>query len=209
MKKIYLALATGVAAFSAVAQQQLPNAGFEEGWKNCVPWTSDGNAKECTDYKSKELGQTPTDYTSEKKNWTISHVIGMNGLGATVVGGKTEGYNSASAVKVNNVPNSMMPTQKVPGYVTLGTPWSTAVGMGNNPDGGSFGGIQFTDRPESITFKYKRTRAEGSSSTEPATVVAYLWKGTFEQDNVPGNISFSVTKKTMVNRDRNIPDITR
>lgn len=200
MKKIYLTLATGVVALSAAAQQQLPNAGFEDGWADCVPWTSNGNKKT---FEAKNMDGTKIK-AQTPGNWTISQVIGIGGLGATLVGEKAAGCNSAASVKIYNAPNSLVPEQKVPGYVTLGTTWSTAVGMGNNPDGGSFGGIKFTERPESITFMYKRTRAEGSTSTEPATVVAYLWNGTFKQANVPGNIAFSVKKTEMANRDRNI-----
>jgi len=200
MKKIYLTLAAGVFTLTAAAQQQLPNAGFEDGWGACIPWTSTGNNDTFTPKGASQNVQTPG-------NWTISHVIGMKFLGkwmgSTAVGEATEGYNSNKAVKVYNSSNSALNTQIVPGYFTLGTTWSTAKGMGNNPDGGSFGGVAFSNRPESITFMYKRTH--GGESTEPATVVAYLWKGTFKQIDVPGNIDMSKpTTCTMTNRDRNI-----
>lgn len=193
MKKLYFTLAAGVLAFSAAAQQQLPNAGFEDGWGDCKPWTSKNNTS--------KKGTTPGD-------WTISQVIGISGLGATIVGEVTDGYNSDKAVKIYNNKNSIA-SNIVPGYVTLGTTWSTAVGTSaKNADGGTWGGIAFTDRPESITFMYKRTHDTDydTDSSEPATVVAYLWKGTFKQAKVPGNIvvAGSATTCTMENRDRNI-----
>lgn len=192
MKKIYLTLAAGLFTLTAAAQQQLPNAGFEEGWGACTPWTSSKNTK--------TYGTTPG-------NWTISQVSGINGVGATIVGEAAEGFESAKAVLVKNSPNSIVTDQIVPGYVALGKTWSTSV-MGKKNDGGSWGGIAFTDRPESITFMYKRTHGEGS--TEPATVVAYLWKGTFKQANVPADIKMfgSATTCTMENRDRNILDMS-
>lgn len=204
MKKIYLTLAAGLFTLTAAAQQQLPNAGFEEGWGACTPWTAN-------DKNTKTQGTTPGD-------WRISQVIGINGTGATTVGEETEGYESAKAVKVYNSPNSILSSQIVPGYVTLGKTWSTSK-LGSSNDGGSWGGIAFTERPESITFMYKRTHAiinqdeiekdpnkQPVYSTEPATVVAYLWKGTFKQANVPADIQMfsNPTKCTMENRDRNI-----
>lgn len=189
MRKIYLTLGCSLALLPAVAQDpQLPNNGFEEPFTDCIPWTSTGNTK--------TTGTTPTD-------WTISQVVGLNGLGATIVGEVVEGYESAQAVKVYNTANAFMPSQIVPGYVTFGTTWSTSV-LGQENDGGTFGGLDFTGRPTEITFMYKRELgAEGN--TEPATVVVYLWKGTYTQAEVPGNIAFdSPTTIAMENRDRNI-----
>lgn len=210
MKKFYIiAVAAALCAGNAVAQDkpQLPNADFEGAWNDCVPWTSNGNTK--------TMGTTPA-------NWCIAQVIGISGTGKTLVGVKDTGYNGeGSCVKVVNSNNSTKWTQVVPGYVTLGTTWSTAKGFtGSNPDGGTFGGIDFTGRPESVTFVYKRvhgtTNADGSeiysntgNTEEKATVVAYLWKGEYEQADVPGNIIVLGTpqKVTMVNRDRNILDM--
>ncbi len=181
---MYSALLMGAMGLNATAQQQLPNSGFEEEWVNCIPWTSNGN--------SKDIGSTPS-------GWCISQVIGVSGLGKTEVGFKTEGYNSATAVELKNSPNSLMSTQTVPGYITLGKTWSTSV-MGNKNDGGSFGGIEFSGRPESLEFMYKHTGTDG----EKATVVAYLWKGHWTQKAVPGNIVAFGSPKTadMVDRDR-------
>lgn len=189
MRKFYLTLGCSLALLPAIAQDpQLPNSGFEEPFVDCIPWTSSNNTK--------TKGTTP-------ENWTISQVIGMGGAGATEVGGMVEGYESTQAVKIYNSPNSIMATQIVPGYVTLGTTWSTSL-MGSQNDGGTFGGIDFTGRPTEITFMYKRELGE-EGNTQPATVVVYLWKGTYTQKDVPGDIAFGAPKPVdMVNRDRNI-----
>lgn len=199
MKKNYAifgsALMVAVSALTANAQQ-LPNAGFEEGWGACKPWVPKNNAK--------ETGTTPAP-------WTISQVggIGTGGMGATVVGEKCEGYNSASAAKIYNSPNSFLKTQTVPGYVTLGTTWSTAQGaVAKNKDGGTFGGIEFAHRPDAVSFMY--TRSHGTSKPdEQATMVAYLWKGTYTQAAVPADIALGTpTKVDMVDRERNILGMT-
>lgn len=195
MKKLTTALLGAALLLSPAAfaqNEQLLNSGFEEGWGDCTPWTSAGNTK--------TQGTTPAP-------WCISQVIGINGIGATTTGEKVEGYNSSSAVKVYNAPNSVKKTQTVPGYVTLGKTWSTAQGTNaKNKDGGTFGGIDFASRPDAIEFMYKMERTAGSS--EKATVIAYLWKGTWTQKDVPAAISASsvVTPKKvdMLDRDRNI-----
>lgn len=196
MKKIYLSL-VGAAAFAGVmpAAAQLPNPGFIN-WGECIPWTSNGNKT--------AVGTTP-------EHWTISNVVGINGMGATAVGTEVDGLDAdTKAVALTNNPNPYMAAQIVPGYITLGTSWSTAVGMevigGNlaNNDGGAFGGLKNETRPDGVYFHYKHTLAEGN--TQQATVVAYLWKGTFTQADVPGNIVLTGAPATvdMVNRDRNI-----
>lgn len=193
MKKFNLLLCSLIAAIPAVAQQQVPDAGFDETWGDCVPWTSNKNTK--------TNGIQPN-------SWVISNVIGMNGVGATLVGGEATGVNADTdandkCVHLFNAPNSILATQIVPGYVTLGTTWSTSV-MGQQNDGGTFGGAPFTGRPTKITFMYRRTLGD-DANTQPATAVAYLWKGTFTQAEVPGNIGMTaatLVKVDMVDRDR-------
>ena len=60
MKKLYAILGSALLALPVMAQEpQLPNAGFEDGWGPCTPWTSNNNKK--------TYGETCT-------GWTISHV---------------------------------------------------------------------------------------------------------------------------------------
>lgn len=166
-------------------------ADFSGDWETCIPWDSKGNTK--------ESGTQP-------KGWHISNV--QTALGAVEVGSEADGKETGEkAVKLEN---KDMAGQKIPGYLTLGTPWATAetkLTTVRNADGGTFGGLQFTGRPTAITFDYKRDNSKG---TENATVVAYLWKGTCTQAEVPGNTAVgyvgygTATKVTMTNRDRNI-----
>lgn len=121
-------------------------------------------------------------------------------MGKVTVGSKVEGYNSATAVKVADTKFSFIVTKYIPGYFGLGTSWATSTGTGSNTDGGQFGGLEFTYRPDALGFQYK-----SAGSLQP-TVIAYTWKGTYTQASVPGNIvtSGSPTTVDMVNRDRNI-----
>lgn len=182
-------LALVATSFTAQAQQ-LPNANFNGKWVDCIPFIG-----------SNETGKVQG---TQPEGWVISNVNGYQGLGATIVGSQlTENENLAVALK--NTPNPFMASQIVPAYMSLGTTWNTSKGMFSitNKDGGSFGGMKFTHRPDAIQFKYKRTAAEPSV---PATVVAYMWKGEWQQADVPVTIALSgePKKETMINRDRSI-----
>lgn len=186
MKKQLLTLALLAVAGTAGAQQ-LPNGSFDEGkWVNCVPWTSNGNKK--------TQGMQPP-------SWTISNVIGTGFSGKTTVGKEITG-RQGKAVQVENTPNSLMASEIVPGYFTLGKTWSTSV-YTSDKDGGTFGGISFKYKPDALKFYYKRSC---SGSNVRSSVIAYLWNGQTTQTNVPGNITtgLSPTKTTMIDRDVNL-----
>ena len=162
---------------------------FEDEWVKCTPWDTAGNKK--------QSGKTPN-------GWCVSNVYTSIVSRAFVVGTRLDIYDDGSdfAVKLKNTDFA---GQKIPAYMTLGTSWATAIGAdGHDADGGSFGGKKFTKRPDAISFDYMR---DNSKSNENATVVAYLWKGTYTQKDVPGNTaltSLGIKKTTMTDRDRNI-----
>ena len=162
---------------------------FENEWVKCTPWDTAGN--------NKQSGKTPN-------GWCVSNVYTSIVSRAFVVGTRHDIYDDGSdfAVKLKNTDYA---GQKIPAYMTLGTSWATAIGAaGHDADGGSFGGKKFTKRPDAISFDYMRDNSKGN---ENATVVAYLWKGTYTQKDVPGNTaltSLGIKKTTMTDRDRNI-----
>ena len=162
---------------------------FEDEWVKCTPWDTAGNKK--------QSGKTPN-------GWCVSNVYTSIVSKAFVVGTRHDIYDDESdfAVKLKNTDFA---GQKIPAYMTLGTSWATAIGAdGHDADGGSFGGKSFTKRPDAISFDYMRDNSKGD---ENATVVAYLWKGTYTQKDVPGNTaltSLGIKKCEMTDRDRNI-----
>lgn len=212
MKKFLLTLAAAALVVGASARE-LQNADFNGAWLEATPWTPNP--------MNEVHGVRPD-------SWCISHVSGMffpakpdfpdtrdGYLGATVVGDSLNLGSGNYAVRLQNNPNPFMATQIVPAYLTLGTSWSTANGflVITDKDGGTFGGVDFTDTPDAVAFNYRRAHAvgvpEGSESPvnmdEPASVIAYLWKGTYTQKNVPASISMDAPVKVdMVDRDRNI-----
>lgn len=194
MKKQLLTLALLAVAGTAGAQtstpaSQVPNGNFEGSWAPCKPWTGNG--------KTMEMNKQP-------EKWTVSNVIGYvsNFTGATNVGEQqTPGRGEkGNAVKIYNAPNSTLSAKTVPGYMTLGTSWSTANGIGMNADGGTFGGISFVNKPDALRFYYKRSH---SGKNTRSSVIAYLWNGYTSQEKVPSDIQ-AQTEVTMVDRDVNV-----
>lgn len=214
----------GVAAMSANAQQ-LPNVGFEEEWTVSTPWNSvSGTSLSMNAALDRMKGEDePAANVNTPQGWIVSNVLGVvseldpeygegfGALGSTTVGFETEGCNSAKALRLTNNPNPFMATQIVPAYVSLGTSWATntldfSVGfMPLNKDGGVFGGLDFTKRPDALAFDYKLEAGEGQE-LQKATALVYAWKGSWSQAEVPANNSMSTqtVAVTMIDRDRNI-----
>lgn len=191
MKKLYslLLLAT---ALTANAQQV--NGDFDSEWEKCYPWVAGS-------YITDARGLQP-------QGWRSSNVNGKAGTGATTdqVVEVVPGYNGSkkAALIQNSFIDAGFTTSWSPGYLTLGTPWNTAVGIAKkNQDGGTWGGMAFKYKPDAVTFHYKWNKTvEGKAS-----FIGYLWKGTYKQDNVPTDVALranKVTKVTMEDRDRNI-----
>lgn len=232
MKKIYSLLMLSAVAYP-VAAQQLPNVGFEGEWEKNVPWNS---VTDTLSFLNATLGMEsmyPDGICGlQPKGWIIANVNGViseksdndgnpagyGALGATQVGMKVVGYNSESAVKLKNAPNPFMGTQIVPAYLSLGKTWATntldwTTFAPANKDGGVFGGMEISSRPDALAFVYQReyAPAEGDAdNAQNATVLVYAWKGTWTQKDVPANNSMSAetVKVTMTDRDRNILGMT-
>lgn len=197
MKKQLLTLALLAVAGTAGAQtstpaSQVPNGNFEGSWSACKPWTGNG--------KTKEMNKQP-------EKWTVSNVPGLVGrvmtyTGATNVGDQqTPGRGGAgNAIKIYNAPNSFLSSKTVPGYMTLGTSWSTSNSKGGDADGGTFGGISFVNKPDALRFYYKRSH---TGTNTRSSVIAYLWNGSTSQEKVPSDLG-AQTKVTMVDRDVNV-----
>lgn len=194
-------LAMAMVAGGSANAQQLPNANFDGDWVGCYPWEKGAKVKSAR-------GTQPD-------GWCMANVNGMNGLGATVVGAEgadRSGEDEKKSVTLTNTPNPYMASQIVPGYITLGTAWATAkAGLSvTAADGGAFGGISLDKRPDAMSLYYKRAYNVDNqtmyvNNTEKATIIAYAWKGTWTQADVPSNTSMGTpTKVTMTDRSNNI-----
>ena len=173
MKKIYTLIAAALACAGTASAQQLPNniGTFDGTWETCYPNAGDKavgtqpigwGASNVYQMMSFELVSHEDDRTSSDDNTYSVHMYnrfcGLFGMGATA-----------------------------PAYITLGDAWNYGDYKDlNTPqdasDGGSYGGADFTYRPDAISLWIKRTHATSASSgtvnaNEKATVLVYSWKG--------------------------------
>ena len=159
-----------ISAFTANAQQ-LPNVGFES-WKTTCgkTTTTKDNASfvrpgvEPADWNGSNVTQVFKFKDFVKKD-EASHTGGF----ATILTNQKPGLGKASA--------------PAPAFLNFGTPWifaDTGKIQGNGlemGDGGVYGGMNFSHRPDAVVGWYKRDNSKG---TEDAYVIAYLWSGTFK-----------------------------
>lgn len=192
---------SGDSETGSMADYHLTNGTFDGEWVENKPWDSQNGY----------LVLEGKGFT-QPEGWVVSNVSGINGLGATKVASTGTVADGNKSVVLTNTPNPFMASQIVPAYISLGTTWATANASAiikvTDADGGVFGGVAFKGCPDAIALKYKRSHGTANAG-ERASVIAYTWRGTFTQENVPGNTSLSKpVTTTMVDRDRNILGLT-
>ena len=200
MKKIYTLFAAALAVTGTATAQQLPNGTFDGEWETCYP-----NAG--TD----AVGTQPT-------GWGASNVFQMMSFELVTQGtDRTSSDGNAHSVHMNNTFCGLAFLQigaAAPAYITLGDAWNYGDYQDLNSendasDGGSYGGVEFTFRPDAITLWVKRTHATSAdagtvNANEKATVLVYSWKGE-TTSKVGIGLDMSNTGGTvidMVNRDK-------
>ena len=159
-----------ISAFTANAQQ-LPNVGFESWKTTCGKTTTTKNnasfvrpGVEPADWNGSNVTQV-FKFSDFVKKEEASHTGGF----ATILTNQKPGLGKASA--------------PAPAFLNFGTPWifaDTGKINGNGlemGDGGVYGGMNFSHRPDAVVGWYKRDNSKG---TEDAYVIAYLWSGTFK-----------------------------
>ena len=170
-------------------QAQQISGDFDAEWVACYPY-------------QKASSQNQNQVGTEPAGWCVSNVYYMGGYEVA----KEVANGTGKAVSLTNIFMGYGTLgQNAPAYLTLGTSWSAAKALPTitEKDGGSFGGCSFAYKPDAISFQYKRTHSE--TSKEAASVVAYLWNGTYTSSVGVGIELFSSPKKeTMIDRDRDI-----
>ena len=176
MKTKKLALSFVLIASAAITSnaQQLPNNSFEE-WKKACDKTTSTSTMSGSDFVRPGI---------EPNYWNGSSVSSF-GVTFELVTKDSQGFPVLT--------NKELFGQKVPAYMTVGTPWvfvggksmMDALKYAAAGDGGSYGGVSFTYRPDGISLRYQKL-----NTNEKSHVIAYLWSGTFK-----ANVATSVSGK--------------
>lgn len=192
-----LLLATSITGFAQQLQGDL------DSWEDCTAYKSASQGK-------KVVGKQP-------QGWHSANIAQHNAALFTdatfeVVIKETDGKDNNAARLFNIYAGVQNIGAPAPSYLTLGTPWSYAKTSGTiftgikieESDGGTFGGKEFSYKPDAISFDYKRILNEDGAkehvnTNEPASIVAYGWKGSFSKSQ---NVGYNGSAETMVDRDR-------
>ncbi len=175
MKKITLLISGLVLStiVSTTSAQQLQNNGFEE-------WEAAGNT-----YQSNKPGFTggPAGNKARPGNEPVSwegssvHQTVINQTKEETL--VTQGTDNGNYVILTNKFVGVAGIgATAPGFLSLATPWVYATTNVSKCDGGVFGGLSFTYRPDAVVGKFKRT----DSNNENSHIIAYLWNGTFKSN---------------------------
>ncbi len=185
MRKILLTALLAAGGLTASAQY-LPNGDFQQ-WK-----TTCGQS----DQTSPNVGSAPAGLATrpgvEPQDWNGSNVdqtvFNKNAHSDALVTRQKEGDNSyvrLVCTKVGVKLGTWDIKAEAPAFINFGTPWVYAVSNKNKCDGGVYGGMSFSYKPDAIKGRYKRTPA---TKAEKARIIAYLWSGTFNS-SIPSGTS--------------------
>lgn len=173
MRKILLTALLAAGGLTASAQY-LPNGDFQQ-WK-----TTCGKS----DQTSPNVGSAPAGLATrpgiEPQDWNgsnvfqkVANVKAKSDALVTRQGNAENFYVRLVCTKVG----AFGIEAEAPAFINFGTPWVYAVFNKNDCDGGVYGGMPFSYKPDAIKGRYKRTPA---AKAENARIIAYLWSGTFK-----------------------------
>lgn len=175
MKKLFTLLMLG--ASLNIGAQHLPNVGFDN-WKGSgkAGSTYQSSREGFTGSKNAGLRQRPGDEPIDWYGSSINQkVMGVEKTQELVYSVLKEGNTWAKLV--NTFVGISSFGSNAPAYLTFGTPWVYAISDVSKCDGGTFGGVSFSTKPDAIVGKYKKTSV---ATTENSYIVAYIWNGTFK-----------------------------
>ena len=183
MRKILLTALLAAGGLTASAQS-LPNGDFQQ-WK-----TTCGKSDQTSInifYESAPFGLAtrpgvePQDWNGSNVNQTV---FNQNVSKDALVTRQKEGDNfyvrlvcTKVGAKIGQGPIAIEIKAEAPAVINFGTPWVYAVCTKSKCDGGVYGGMPFSYKPDAIKGRYKRTPA---AKAEKARIIAYLWSGTFK-----------------------------
>lgn len=180
MRKILLT-ALLVAGGLTVSAQSLPNGDFQQ-WKTTCGKSdqTSPNFGSAPAGLATRLGVEPQDWNGSNVNQTVFGKNAHSGALVTRQGDTENFYVRLVCTKVG----ALSFTAEAPAFINFGTPWVYAVSKKNKCDGGVYGGMSFSYKPDAIKGRYKRTPA---ATKEKARIIAYLWSGTFKSSIPSGN----------------------
>lgn len=177
MRKILLTALLAAGGLTASAQS-LPNGDFQQ-WKTTCGKSdqTSPNFESAPAGLATRPGVEPQDWNGSNVNQTVFAQNARSDALVTRQGNAENFYVRLVCTKVGVKLVTLDIKAEAPAFINFGTPWVYAVSDKNKCDGGVYGGMSFSYKPDAIKGRYKRTPA---ATKEKARIIAYLWSGTFK-----------------------------
>lgn len=177
MRKILLTVLLAAGGLTASAQS-LPNGDFQQ-WKTTCGKSdqTSPNFGSAPAGLATRPGVEPQDWNGSNVNQTVFAKNAHSDALVTRQGNAENFYVRLVCTKVGVKLGTLDIKAEAPAFINFGTPWVYAVSDKNKCDGGVYGGMSFSYKPDAIKGRYKRTPA---ATKEKARIIAYLWSGTFK-----------------------------
>ena len=177
MRKILLTALLAAGGLTASAQS-LPNGDFQQ-WKTTCGKSdqTSPNFGSAPAGLATRPGVEPQDWNGSNVNQTVFAKNAHSDALVTRQGNAENFYVRLVCTKVGVKLGTLDIKAEAPAFINFGTPWVYAVSDKNKCDGGVYGGMSFSYKPDAIKGRYKRTPA---ATKEKARIIAYLWSGTFK-----------------------------
>lgn len=190
MKKLLL---TGLLLIcsTSIDAQQIPNGGFDDydtGWN--------GIGIQPKEWNGSNVSQKVSGFTAKQQE-VYSDENYPSGDGKSVKLVNTLAYATFLGQKIGS---------NAPAYITLGSPWVYATPNVSKCDGGTWGGISFSHKPDAIRGYIKREIATEPTvdissaklnSEETCNIIFYSWKG--NTSTTLSNLSSSANQSQIQN----------
>lgn len=185
MRKILLTALLAAGGLTASAQS-LPNGDFQQ-WKTTCGKSdqTSPNFGSAPAGLATRPGVEPQDWNGSNVNQTVFAKNAHSDALVTRQGNAENFYVRLVCTKVGVKLGTWDIKAEAPAFINFGTPWVYAVSDKNKCDGGVYGGMSFSYKPDAIKGRYKRTPA---ATKEKARIIAYLWSGTFKS-SIPSGTS--------------------
>ena len=153
-----------------------------------------------------EFDKFETGYNSvgvQPVGWKGSNVKQKVGLSVSKQMVFEDSGRTNKAVKMTNAWVGMFGLgSNAPSYITLGNPWVYATIEISKADGGTYGGMDFTYKPDALQGYIKRQL--GSEKEEVAQIFVYSWKGTTTINKTVSSSDGKNTDTDLIDRDRDV-----
>lgn len=155
-----------------------------------------------TGYNS--VGVQPVGWKGSNVNQTVK-VLGMNQTKKQqLIYEETAGKQNSCVKMVNTFVGVLSIGSNAPAYITLGTPWVYATSNVNKADGGTYGGIAFSYRPDALKGYIKRSLGTENASEE-GQILVYSWKGETKLTRDVSLVGNGTPQSTLlVDRDKDV-----